>query len=100
MYAALLDSKDFLYSLNAMFTSSSWVEREIWDMFGIFFINHGSLKRLLLDYGFDGYPMRKDYPVVGYFDIYYNDSLKRITYQNIELSQEFRNFNYFNNWSK
>lgn len=89
-----------IYSLSNLYNSAIWLEREIWDMFGIKILMHKGLRRILTDYGFNGYPLRKDYPLVGYLDIYYDDATQTIKYNPIELTQNLRFF-YFNNpWSK
>ena len=85
-------------SVVSLFRSASWVEREIFDFYGIFFFEHGDLRRILTDYGFTGFPLRKDFPLTGYIDISFDDSKKKIVYQSLELSQEFRNFNFKNVW--
>lgn len=87
-----LNEYDVLFSSVAIFINSNWWEREIWDMFGIFFDGHPDLRRLLTDYGFEGYPLRKDFPVVGYNEIYYNHNSKTIMYKTLQFSQETRSF--------
>lgn len=74
--------------------NANWWEREIWDLYGIYFKKHNDMRRLLTDYGFDGYPMRKDFPLYGYLEVCYNEKKKRITYESIQLSQAFRNFSF------
>lgn len=81
-----------VFSVVGLFNSANWLEREIFDFFGVFFYNNLDLRRILTDYGFNGFPLRKDFPLSGYFDIYYDDNQKRICYKNLELSQEYRNF--------
>ena len=81
-----------VFSVVGLFNSANWLEREVFDFFGIFFYNNLDLRRILTDYGFNGFPLRKDFPLSGYFDIYYDDNQKRICYKNLELSQEYRNF--------
>ena len=85
-------------SLYNVFGSACWVEREIWDLFGIFFVQHNDLRRILTDYNFEGHPLRKDFPLSGYTDIFYDDKYKKIVYTPIELSQEYRVFNFKNIW--
>ena len=85
-------------SLYGLFKSASWIEREIWDLFGIFFTKHNDLRRILTDYNFEGHPLRKDFPLSGYTDIFYDDKYKKIVYTPIELSQEYRDFNFKNIW--
>lgn len=95
LYTAL-DSK--VMSLGAIYSSSNWLERENWDMFGIFFTNHIDLRRILTDYGFEGFPMRKDFPLSGYIEMRFDDERKTIVYELVELSQEFRFFEFINPW--
>nr|YP_009476725.1 NADH dehydrogenase subunit 9 [Proteomonas sulcata]AVM81218.1 NADH dehydrogenase subunit 9 [Proteomonas sulcata] len=83
-----------LESLNPLYQSANWFEREIWDMHGVFIEHHPDLRRILTDYGFDGYPLRKDFPLSGYNEVRYDDSQKRVIYEPLELSQEFRVFNF------
>lgn len=92
--------KDFqnISSIYKIYTNSNWLEREIWDMFGIFFTNHPDLRRILTDYGFEGYPLRKDFPLSGYFEIYYNEINQKIDYQPVSFVQEYRTFKYSNPW--
>ena len=78
-------------SLCEIYSGSLWLEREVWDFFGIFFINHPDLRRLLTDYGYSGFPLRKDFPLVGFFDLFYNDIDKKIFKNYLVLSQDFRN---------
>lgn len=87
-----------VYSLNDIYKGAAWLEREVWDMFGIFFINHPDLRRILTDYGFEGFPLRKDFPVTGYSDIRYDDSQKCLVYEPLELSQELRAFDTLSPW--
>lgn len=81
-----------------MYRSAAWSEREVFDFFGLFFFGNKDLRRILTDYGFNGFPLRKDFPLTGFIDIYYDDNQKCICYQSLELSQEFRNFNFSSNW--
>ncbi len=87
-------------SLNSLFKSSDWLEREAWDMFGIFFTSHQDLRRILTDYGFEGYPFRKDFPLSGYIELRYNDELSVVVYDAVELAQEFRFFDFSSPWEK
>ena len=75
-----------------IYSSANWLEREVWDLFGIFFVGHPDLRRILTDYGFQGHPLRKDFPLTGFFEIYYNDNTKRLSYEPVELAQECRNW--------
>lgn len=82
----------FIKSLSNLFESSNWLEREVWDMFGIFFYDHSDLRRILTDYGFEGFPMRKDFPLNGFFDVRYDSDKKKIFNSFVEVSQEYRSF--------
>ena len=86
-------------SVTSIFNSANWWEREIWDMFGVFFSNHPDLRRILTDYGFEGHPLRKDFPLSGYVEVRYDDSVKRVVCEPLELSQEFRLFDFESSWS-
>lgn len=79
-------------SATPIYLGSGWLEREVWDLFGIFFEEHPDLRRILTDYGFSGHPLRKDFPLTGFLEVYYNDSAKRMNYEPVELSQEYRSF--------
>jgi NADH dehydrogenase (ubiquinone) Fe-S protein 3 len=88
----------FLDSMTPLFQSANWLEREVWDMFGIFFINHPDLRRILTDYGFTGFPLRKDFPLSGYTQVRYDEESKKVLLEPLELSQEFRYFNFSSPW--
>ncbi|EFP80758.1 NADH dehydrogenase (ubiquinone) Fe-S protein 3 [Puccinia graminis f. sp. tritici CRL 75-36-700-3] len=79
-------------SVSGIFRSADWFEREVYDMFGVFFHNHPDLRRILTDYGFEGYPLRKDFPLTGYTEVRYDEEKKRVVYEPLQLSQAFRNF--------
>ncbi len=81
-----------------VFSSADWWEREIWDLFGVFFINHPNLRRILTDYGFSGHPLRKDYPLTGFVELRYDELKKRVVCEALELSQEFRTFDFMTPW--
>ena len=90
----------YIASLTPIFNSANWIERECWDMFGIFFLNHPDLRRILTDYGFDGFPLRKDFPLTGYIEIRYDDEKANIVYEPLEMTQEYRLFNFTSPWEK
>jgi len=85
-------------SVTSLFSSANWWEREIWDLFGVAFIDHPDLRRILTDYGFEGHPLRKDFPLTGYVEIRYDDAQKRIVYEPVKLTQEFRSFDFLSPW--
>lgn len=87
-------------SLDAVFKSAGWLEREVWDMFGILFYGHSDLRRILTDYGFEGHPLRKDYPLSGFVEVRYDDGDKRIVYEPLEVAQEYRSYQFKSPWSK
>ena len=89
---------DFLPSSVNIFKSANWSEREIWDMFGIFFSDHPDLRRLLTDYGFEGHPLRKDFPLTGRVQVKYDPELRRVTYEPVDLIQEYRDFDFMRPW--
>ena len=81
-----------------VFPASNWFEREAYDMYGILFSGHPDLRRILTDYGFQGYPLRKDFPLTGYVEVRYDDEQKRVVYEPVELAQEFRSFDFESPW--
>jgi NADH-quinone oxidoreductase subunit C len=85
-------------SICDVFPGADWFEREAYDMYGILFTGHPDLRRILTDYGFEGYPLRKDFPLTGYVEVRYNDEAKRVVYEPVELKQEFRNFDFLSPW--
>ena len=89
-----------LESATSVYSSAAWFEREVWDMFGIFFHNHPDLRRILTDYGFQGHPLRKDFPLSGYVEVRYDDSEKRVCIESLECSQEFRYFVFDSPWEQ
>ncbi|XP_064486527.1 NADH dehydrogenase [ubiquinone] iron-sulfur protein 3, mitochondrial-like [Ornithodoros turicata] len=92
------DEVTTLDSATEVFKGANWYEREIWDMFGVFFANHPDLRRILTDYGFEGHPFRKDFPLSGYVEVRYDDEVKRVVVEPLELAQEFRKFDLATPW--
>lgn len=87
-----------LPSATSLYKSSGWLEREVWDLFGLFFLEHPDLRRILTDYGFQGFPLRKDFPLSGYTELRYDEESKSIVYDSLELAQEFRVFELTTPW--
>jgi NADH-quinone oxidoreductase subunit C len=85
-------------SVTSVFPGADWFEREAYDLYGILFTGHPDLRRLLTDYGFEGHPLRKDFPLTGFVEVRYDDEVKRVVYEPVELKQEFRNFDFLSPW--
>ncbi len=87
-------------SVTAVFSSANWFEREVWDLFGVFFSDHPDLRRIMTDYGFEGHPLRKDFPLTGYVEVRYDPDEKRVVYEPVKLPQEFRSFDFMSPWEE
>ncbi len=85
-------------SITGVFTGADWFEREAWDLYGILFTGHHDMRRILTDYGFDGHPLRKDFPLTGFVEVRYDEEQKRVVYEPVRLNQEFRNFDFLSPW--
>ena len=85
-------------SATGLFSAANWWEREAWDLFGIYFSDHPDLRRILTDYGFEGHPLRKDFPLTGYVEVRYDDEKKRVVYEPVKLVQDFRSFDFVSPW--
>jgi NADH-quinone oxidoreductase subunit C len=85
-------------SVNDVFPAANWYEREIYDLYGVRFTGHPDLRRILTDYGFQGHPLRKDFPLTGYVEVRYDDEKKRVVYEPVKLTQEFRDFDFESPW--
>ena len=85
-------------SATAVYPGADWFEREIYDLFGVTFEGHPDLRRILTDYGFDGHPLRKDFPMTGFVEVRYDDAEKRVRYEPVRLNQEFRQFDFLSPW--
>ncbi len=93
-----LEDEEEIESITSVFKSANWFERECFDLFGIKFINHPDLRKILTDYNFEGYPLRKDFPLTGHTEVRYDDLEKKVVYEPVRLAQEYRNFDYLSPW--
>lgn len=82
----------------SVYSAANWYERETWDMYGVFFDGHPDLRRILTDYGFEGHPFRKDFPLTGYVEVRYDEDQKRVVYEPVKLTQDFRSFDFLSPW--
>lgn len=92
------DARTPVPSVVSLFPAANWFERETWDMYGIMFAGHPDLRRMLTDYGFEGHPLRKDFPLTGYVEVRYSEDEKRVMYEPVKLTQEFRKFDFESPW--
>ncbi len=93
-----IKENDVISSLTSIFPSANWMEREVFDMYGLNFKNHPDLRRILTDYGFDGHPLRKDFPLTGHNEVRYSEEQKKVIYEPVKLEQNYRNFDYESPW--
>ena len=94
----MTDEETKVPSIVDLFPSAGWYEREVYDLFGVIFSGNTDLRRLLTDYGFNGHPLRKDFPLTGYVEVRYDEEQKRVIYEPVKLTQEFRNFDFVSPW--
>jgi NADH-quinone oxidoreductase subunit C len=92
------DEDTVVMSATAVYPGADWFEREVYDLFGVMFDGHPDLRRILTDYGFDGHPLRKDFPMTGFVEVRYDDAEKRVRYDPVRLNQEFRQFDFLSPW--
>jgi NADH-quinone oxidoreductase subunit C len=85
-------------SVSPLFPTANWFERETWDLYGVFFSDHPDLRRILTDYGFEGHPLRKDFPLTGHVEVRYDDEQQRVVYEPVHLTQEYRTFDFLSPW--
>ncbi len=94
----MTNSENSIPSVFGVYSTAAWYEREVWDMFGIVFSKHPDLRRILTDYGFEGHPLRKDFPLSGFVEVRYSENENKVVYEPVKLNQEFRNFDFMSPW--
>ena len=93
-----LNDNKIVPSISKLYKSASWYEREVWDMYGISFSGNNDLRRILTDYGFEGHPLRKDFPLTGFVELRYDEAKKKVVYSKVKLTQDYRNFDFLSPW--
>ena len=93
-----LNDNEIVPSISKLYKSAGWYEREVWDMYGVSFSGNNDLRRILTDYGFEGYPLRKDFPLTGFVELRYDESKKKVVYSKVKLTQDYRNFDFLSPW--
>ena len=93
-----LNDNQIVPSISKLYKSASWYEREVWDMYGISFSGNNDLRRILTDYGFEGHPLRKDFPLTGFVELRYDETKKKVVYSKVKLTQDYRNFDFLSPW--
>ncbi|SVB02290.1 uncharacterized protein METZ01_LOCUS155144 [marine metagenome] len=96
--SSLINENEVVPSLTKIFPSANWMEREVFDMYGVKFKDHPDLRRILTDYGFEGHPLRKDFPLTGHNEVRYSEDEKKVIYEPVKLEQNYRNFDYESPW--
>ena len=93
-----LNDDEIVPSVSKLYKCASWYEREVWDMYGISFNGNNDLRRILTDYGFEGHPLRKDFPLTGFVELRYDETKKKVSYSKVKLTQDYRNFDFLSPW--